>query len=471
MTYPETLEYLYSQLPEYQRIGDKAYKEGLDNSLALDELFNHPHRRYKTIHVGGTNGKGSVSHLLAAILQEAGYRVGLYTSPHLIDFRERIKVNGQMIPKEHVVAFVDRYRSLFEPVMPSFFELTMAMAFLYFAEQAVEVAVVEVGLGGRLDSTNIISPNLSVITNIGRDHVKILGDSLTEIACEKAGIIKPYTPVVIGEAGSGDIEQVFAKRANSLNAPLFFAERKRADFTAERKETDFAMERQTDSTKRQQANHTTEQQTCPTMNRSHSGWLFHADGYPPFTSQLNGWAQDKNARTVLTAVDLMLEQGYQIPREAVLNGFARVVDTTGLMGRWQQLQSSPQAICDIAHNAHGIRYVAEQLQSESYEQLHIVFGMANDKEVDTVLPLLPKEATYYFTRATIDRALNETELADKAYAHGLKGLAYPTVSDAVNAAQKTADKEKDLIFIGGSAFIVAEALPLFSSQIAGQQLS
>jgi dihydrofolate synthase/folylpolyglutamate synthase len=427
MTYPETLEYLYSQMPEYQRIGQKAYKEGLDNSLTLDRIFNHPHQRFKSIHVGGTNGKGSVSHLLAAILQEAGYRVGLYTSPHLIDFRERIKVNGRMVPEEYVVEFVDRYRALFEPVMPSFFELTMAMAFLYFAEQAVEVAVVEVGLGGRLDSTNIISPDLSVITNIGRDHVKILGNSLTEIAAEKAGIIKPRTPVVIGEAGDGDVERVFTERANSLNAPLHFAERKRADFTAE---------------------------------RNHFGWLFHADGYPPFISQLNGWAQDNNARTVLTAVDVLLEKGYTIPREAVLIGFARVVNTTGLMGRWQTISSTPRTICDIAHNAHGIRYLAEQLRSEPYEQLHIVFGMANDKEVDEVLSLMPKEATYYFTRATIDRALNEKKLAAMAAVHGLKGLTYPTVPDAVNAARKTADKERDLLFIGGSAFIVAEALSL-----------
>lgn len=427
MTYPETLEYLYSQMPEYQRIGHKAYKEGLDNSLALDGIFNHPHYRFKSIHVGGTNGKGSVSHLLAAILQEAGYRVGLYTSPHLIDFRERIKVNGQMIPKEYVVEFVDRYKALFEPVMPSFFELTMAMAFLYFAEQAVEVAVVEVGLGGRLDSTNIISPDLCVITNIGRDHVKILGNSLPEIAAEKAGIIKPHTPVVIGEAGSSDVERVFTERANSLNAPLFFAERKRADFIAE---------------------------------RNHFGWLFHADGYPPFISQLNGWAQDKNARTVLTAVDLLLEKGYTIPREAVLIGFARVINTTGLMGRWQTLSSTPRTICDIAHNAHGIRYVADQLRSEPYNQLHIVFGMANDKEVDDVLSLLPKEATYYFTRAAIDRALDEKELATKAAKHGLRGLTYPTVPDAVYAARKAADKERDLLFIGGSAFIVAEALSL-----------
>ncbi len=427
MTYPETLEYLYSQMPEYQRIGHKAYKEGLDNSLALDGIFNHPHYRFKSIHVGGTNGKGSVSHLLAAILQEAGYRVGLYTSPHLIDFRERIKVNGQMIPKEYVVEFVDRYKALFEPVMPSFFELTMAMAFLYFAEQAVEVAVVEVGLGGRLDSTNIISPDLSVITNIGRDHVKILGDSLPEIAAEKAGIIKPHTPVVIGEAGNSDVERVFTEKANSLNAPLFFAERKRADFIAE---------------------------------RNHFGWLFHANGYPPFISQLNGWAQDKNARAVLTAVDLLLEKGYTIPRDAVLIGFARVVNTTGLMGRWQTISSTPRTICDIAHNAHGIRHVAEQLRSEPYEQLHIVFGMANDKDVDDVLSLLPKEATYYFTRAAIDRALNEKELAAKAAAHGLRGLTYPAVPNAVNAARKTADKERDLLFIGGSAFIVAEALSL-----------
>lgn len=429
MTYSETLEYLYNQMPEYQRVGDKAYKEGLDNSLALDAIFDCPHRLYKTIHVGGTNGKGSVSHLLAAILQEAGYRVGLYTSPHLIDFRERIKVNGEMISEEYVVSFVEKYRDQFEPVMPSFFELTMEMAFLYFAQQKVNVAVIEVGLGGRLDSTNIIDPDLSVITNIGLDHMKILGNTLPQIAAEKAGIIKPYTPVVVGEMGGTDIAQVFIDKAKSVDAPLVFAQLYMNNFAAEQKV---------------------------------SGWIFHADGYPSINGQLNGLAQDKNARTVLTAIEVLRELDYHLPKEAVYRGFARVVDVTGLMGRWQLLGSSPKILCDIAHNAHGIRYVVDQLAGERYEQLHIVFGMANDKDTESVLSLLPKDAVYYFTRAAIDRALNENELANRAAIFGLMGSTYPTVADAVDAARKTADKE-DLIFIGGSSFIVADALPLFIS--------
>lgn len=428
MTYNETLEYLYNQMPEYQRIGDKAYKEGLDNSLALDEIFNQPHRRYKTIHVGGTNGKGSVSHLLAAILQESGYRVGLYTSPHLIDFRERIKVNGEMVPKEYVIEFVEKYKDRFEPVMPSFFELTMEMAFLYFAEQAVDVAIVEVGLGGRLDSTNIIDPDLSIITNIGWDHMKILGNTLPKIAAEKAGIIKPYTPIVVGEMGGTDIAQVFIDKAKEVGAPLVFAQLYLNNFAAEREE---------------------------------QGWLFHGDRYSNVKGQLGGPAQDRNARTVLTAVEILREVDYQIPVEAVYSGFAHVVDTTGLMGRWQQLALSPRIVCDIAHNAQGIEYVVDQLKTERYDRLHIVFGMANDKDTDSVLSILPKGAVYYFTRAAIDRALNETELANKAAAYGLEGLTYPTVAEAVEAARKTADKEEDLIFIGGSSFIVADALPLF----------
>lgn len=427
MTYNETLEYLYNQMPEYQRVGDKAYKAGLDNSLALDEIFHYPHRHYKTIHVGGTNGKGSTSHLLAAILQEAGYRVGLYTSPHLVDFRERIRVNGKMVNKEYVIAFVEQYKEQFEPVMPSFFELTMEMAFLYFAEQKVDVAVVEVGLGGRLDSTNVIDPDLSIITNIGLDHVKILGDTLPKIAAEKAGIIKPHTPVVLGEMGSTEVTQVFIDKAKSVNAPLVFAQLYMNNFEAEREE---------------------------------GRWLFHADGYPGLQSELTGSAQDKNARTVLTAVEVLLETGYKIPKEAVYRGFANVIESTGLTGRWHQLQSSPRIICDIAHNAHGIQQVVEQLQSERYKRLHIVFGMANDKDADAMLALLPRNAMYYFTRAAIDRALDETELARKASMYGLQGLTYPTVAHALEAARKNADKD-DLVFIGGSSFIVADALPLY----------
>ncbi|RNC63527.1 folylpolyglutamate synthase/dihydrofolate synthase family protein [Proteiniphilum sp. X52] len=427
MTYDETLDYLYRQMPDYQRIGDKAYKPGLDNSLALDEIFDHPHQRYKTIHVGGTNGKGSVSHLLAAILQESGYKVGLYTSPHLIDFRERIRVNGEMISREFVMDFVEQYREQFEPLMPSFFELTMEMAFLYFAQREVDVAVIEVGLGGRLDSTNIISPDLSVITNIGFDHMKQLGNTLPKIAAEKAGIIKSYTPVVIGEAGNTEVTQVFIDKAQSVNAPIVFAELYMNNFKAERKE---------------------------------AGWLFHANGYPEVKGELKGPAQDKNARTVLTAVEVLLETGYDIPKEAVYEGFANVTAITGLMGRWQQLQTSPRIICDIAHNAHGIRYVAEQLQSENFNRLHIVFGMANDKDINAVLSLLPQKAIYYFTKASVERALDEKIVARQAEARGLKGESFSSVEEAIEAAKENADKN-DLIFIGGSSFMVADALPLF----------
>lgn len=427
MTYNETLDYLYHQMPEYQRVGDKAYKPGLDNSLALDEIFGHPHHQYKTIHVGGTNGKGSTSHLLAAILQEAGYKVGLYTSPHLIDFRERIKVNGEMVSREFVMEFVGQYKAQFEPIMPSFFELTMEMAFLYFAQQEVDVAVIEVGLGGRLDSTNIISPDLGIITNIGFDHMKQLGNTLPKIAAEKGGIIKPYTPVVIGEMGSTDVTQVFIDKAQSVKAPIIFSELYMNNFKAERNE---------------------------------AGWLFHADGYPDVKGELKGPAQDKNARTVLTAVEILLETGYEIPKEAVYKGFANVIHITGLSGRWQQLQASPKIICDIAHNAHGIRYVTAQLQLENYNRLHIVFGMANDKDIEPVLSILPQKAVYYFTRASVERALNEKTLARQAEAHGLTGKSFVSVQEAVEAAKENADKN-DLIFIGGSSFIVADALPLF----------
>ena len=427
MTYDQTIEYLYNQMPEYQRIGLLAYKEGLGNSLALDQIFGHPHTHYKTIHVGGTNGKGSTSHLLAAILQESGYRVGLYTSPHLIDFRERIRVNGEIISKKYVVDFVEKYRDQFEPVMPSFFELTMEMAFLWFAEQEVEVAVIEVGLGGRLDSTNIISPDLSIITNIGFDHMKLLGDTLPKIAAEKAGIIKPETPVIIGEAGDKAVEKVFVEKARSVHAPLLFAEREMKNLSAERKENE---------------------------------WLFHSSEYQSLIGELGGFVQEKNARTVLTAVRQLQQSGYHIPKEAVYKGFSNVTTITGLMGRWQQLQSSPRIICDIAHNAHGLRYVAEQLLAEHYERLHMVFGMANDKDVDSVLAILPKKAYYYFTKASVERAMNENTLRAQAITYGLQGDCYESVKDALNSAKENAG-ENDLIFIGGSSFVVADALPLF----------
>ncbi len=424
MTYNETLRYLYSQMPEYQRIGHAAYKPGLDNSLRLDAIFGHPHRQYKTIHVGGTNGKGSVSHLLAAILQLSGYRVGLYTSPHLVDFRERIRINGRMIPKEYVVNFVEKYRERFEPVMPSFFELTMEMAFLYFAEKKVDVAVIEVGLGGRLDSTNIIAPDLCVITNIGLDHTQYLGGTLPEIAKEKAGIIKPHTPAVIGEADDDAVRLVFTEKAAKEHAPLAFAETGLTDFSAQ---------------------------------RSDGAWLISTSEYPLLKNGLKGLAQEKNSRTTLAALRELRKAGYRIERQAVYDGFLSAAHLTGLMGRWQTLSDSPRTVCDTAHNAHGMRYVAEQLRQEQYEKLHIVLGMVNDKDITAVLRLMPQEAIYYFTKASVERALSETELARQARASGLRGNAFASVSQALEAARKNAGKD-DFIFIGGSNFTVADAL-------------
>ena len=302
MNYEKTVDYLYNQTPAYQRVGQSAYKEGLDNSLALDAHFRHPHRSYRTIHVAGTNGKGSTSHLLAAVLSEAGYKVGLYTSPHLIDFRERIRVDGEMIEKQFVVDFVKNHRKAFEPIMPSFFELTMEMAFLYFQTMKVDVAIIETGLGGRLDSTNIISPNLSIITNIGFDHTHYLGNTLPKIAAEKAGIIKPDTPVVIGEIESDEVKEVFLAKAEEENAPIVFAEETMDNFTSE---------------------------------ITQDGWMLNNDSYHNLKNELGGWVQNKNARTVLTAIHELLKLDYKIPNQAVYSGFANVVKLTGLMGRWQ----------------------------------------------------------------------------------------------------------------------------------------
>ncbi len=426
MNYEETLQYLYSRLPEYQRIGHAAYKEGLDNSLALDAYFDYPHQKYKTIHIGGTNGKGSTSHLLAAILQQAGYKVGLYTSPHLVDFRERIRVNGEMVDKSYVVDFVEKYREAFEPIHPSFFELTMEMGFLYFAEQKVDVAVIEVGLGGRLDSTNIISPDLSVITNIGLEHTQYLGNTLPKIAVEKAGIIKPYTPVVIGEIEDENVRRVFVEKAAAQHAPIVFAENNN-DFHAQ---------------------------------KTSSGWIFQCKEYPGLIDELGGFVQEKNAKTVLTAVEELKKMGYRIPKDAVYNGFAHVVELTGLMGRWQRVQDKPKIVCDTAHNAHGIRYIGKQLESEKYDRLHIVFGVVKDKDLQAILPLLPKNAEYYFTKPSVERALDEKILAKEAANYQLWGHTFDNVAEAVHAAREKAT-ENDFIFIGGSSFVVADALPLF----------
>jgi len=427
MDYKETTEYLYNQLPVYQKTGGSAYKEGLDNSLQLDEYFLHPHRKYKTIHVGGTNGKGSVSHLTAAILQEAGYKVGLYTSPHLIDFKERIRVNGEKISEEYVVDFVERHRKYFEPVEPSFFELTMMMAFKYFADMEVDVAVIEVGLGGRLDSTNIITPDLSIITNISFDHMQFLGNTLPKIAVEKAGIIKKNVPVIIGEA-EDEVRQVFEDTAAKTGAPIIFAE---------------------------------DENIIRSSLKTASGWLFDTKYYSHLKGELSGYAQIKNAATVLCAIKELQKRGYVIPSKAIYSGFAYVNELTGLMGRWQIIQEiNPKIVCDTGHNVAGMKYIVEQLRTERYHTLHFVLGMVNDKDITHILEMLPKKAIYYFTKASIPRSKNERELEALACKYGLTGYSYPTVAEAVQAAKDWA-ANNDFIFIGGSNFVVADALEYF----------
>ncbi len=408
MDYQDTLTYLYNSTPMFQQVGGSAYKEGLENTLALDEHFGHPHRKFRTIHVAGTNGKGSCSHTIAAILQEAGYSVGLYTSPHLVDFRERVRVNGQPIPEEYVIRFVEEERCFFEPLHPSFFELTTAMAFRYFADVEIDVAVIEVGLGGRLDCTNIIRPDLCIITNISLDHTQFLGNTLPQIAREKAGIIKSGIPVVIGET-TPETKSVFQKRAGEVNAPIYFAEEN------------------------------------------------GREDYPGIEYELKGLYQKKNSRTILTALPLLKEAGYRLDEQSVRRGFAHVTELTGLMGRWQKLQDYPTLICDTGHNVGGITYIVEQLKQQAFHNLHIIIGMVNDKDIQGVLALLPEDAIYYFTQASVKRALPANDLQKLAKSAGLKGNCYPDVPSAVRAAQEKSLPE-DFIFVGGSSFIVADLL-------------
>jgi dihydrofolate synthase / folylpolyglutamate synthase len=418
MTYQETIDYLFNCLPVFQHQGASAYKPGLERTIQLDDYLSNPHRKYKTIHVAGTNGKGSVSHSLAAILQSAGYKTGLYTSPHLKDFRERIRVDGEMIPEQAVIDFVARHKSFFEPVQPSFFELTMEMAFDWFATAEVDIAVIEVGLGGRLDSTNIISPELSIITNISFDHMQFLGDTLPKIAYEKAGIIKSGIPVVIGEA-EGEVKEVFVQKAREVGAPLYFAE------------------------------------DCFQLTPSDNG--FYCEKYNEIEVQLKGIYQQKNVATVLTAVDLLRQKQLSLSDKAVREGLSHVADLTGLQGRWQVLQTHPTIVCDTGHNEAGIRCIVQQLEEQKYRRLHIVFGMVNDKDINKVLSLLPQNATYYFTQAAIPRALEAKKLYDLALQYGLNGKIFASVSTAIEAAKEAAN-EDDFIYIGGSTFIVAEAI-------------
>ena len=431
MTYQETIDYLYNVTPLFQNVGAGAYKEGLSNTKALDEHFGHPHRYFKTIHVAGTNGKGSCSHTLAAIFQSAGYRVGLYTSPHLVDFRERIRINGEPIPEQYVVDFVENERAFFEPLHPSFFELATAMAFKYFADELVDIAIVEVGLGGRLDCTNIIHPELSIITNISFDHIQFLGDTLPQIAKEKAGIIKKGVPVVIGEC-TPETRMVFQQKADEVGAPIVFAE-----------DAKFVIS------------------SNPTFKDGHAGRTYQLR--PGIISQttlygeLGGDCQEKNTNTLLHAIRQLVYAGHMFEMEHILNGFANVCSLTGLMGRWQVLRTNPTVICDTGHNVGGLQYITRQLQEMPCKQLRIVMGMVNDKDIHGVLEMLPKEARYYFTQASVKRALPYKEMAQRAAEIGLLGNSYANVPLAFDAACKDADID-DVIFVGGSTFVVADLL-------------
>jgi dihydrofolate synthase/folylpolyglutamate synthase len=408
----------------FQRVGEAAYKANLDNTLRLDRYFGFPHWQFKTIHVGGTNGKGSVSHMLASVLQESGYKTGLYTSPHLKDFRERIKINGEMIPPAYIVDFVARHQPVFAEVAPSFFEMTAAMAFAYFADRQVDIAVIEVGLGGRLDSTNIITPLLSIVTNISFDHVALLGDTLEKIAGEKAGILKPGIPAIIGTRDPAT-DFVFERRARECASSLHFAS------------DNWEVNRHDDN-------------SYDLKNKQ--GIAFH---HLPL--ELKGLYQRKNIPTVLEALLELRKSGLELPDRAIRDGLARVVRNTGLFGRWQELSQAPYTVCDTGHNLDGIAESVAQILTCTYEHLHVVLGMVNDKDISGVLRLLPPEATYYFTKASLPRALNEEVFAGQARAAGLSGQCYPSVAEACAAARKAATA-KDMIYIGGSTFVVAEAL-------------
>lgn len=432
MTYQETIDYLYSQLPMFSRIGSAAYKKDLHNTIELCNALGNPQTKFKSIHIAGTNGKGSTSHMLAAMLQQAGYKTGLYTSPHLKDFRERIKIGDpdgyREVSKTFVVDFVSKTKELSERIEPSFFELTVAMAFEYFAQEAVDIAVIETGLGGRLDSTNIITPVLSVITNIGYDHMNILGDTLEKIAAEKAGIIKPGVPVVIGEY-LPETKPVFINKAKETKSPVYFSQ---------------------DGYIVSNINTSPHQLTCDITSVSNNC-------SENFTLDLNGLYQLKNLRTVVCAEGVLLQLGYNITEEAEKYALANVKKLTGLHGRWDVISEQPMLVVDVAHNEDGIKHLLWQLSAigNQFEKLHIVTGMVKDKDIDKVLALLPKEAAYYFTHAHIPRALPAAELKEKAMAYSLHGNVFDDVNDAIEKAKANASP-KDMILVCGSVFLAGE---------------
>jgi len=404
MNYEASIDYLFSQLPMYQQVGPKAIKKGLTNITALCEKIGNPQNSFSSVHVAGTNGKGSTCSGIASILQEAGYKTGLYTSPHYKDFRERIKLNGQFIPKDAVASFITKYKSHFDKIKPSYFEITVAMAFWYFAEQKVDIAVIETGLGGRLDSTNILDPQLSIITNIGKDHTNVLGNKISAIATEKAGIIKEITPVIIGEYNS-DTAAIFLKIANEKNAELSFANQTEA---------------------------------CP------------------YESDLTGPFQEQNIQTIYASIKKMIEMGCVVSEDNIKTGLKSVVENTQMMGRWQTIDTDPLTIVDSAHNVDSMKIIVKRLK-ELDKKIHFVLGMVKDKDIDGVLKLLPKNAAYYFCKADIPRGLDANKLYEKARQFGLKGDVYPTVDFAFEAAQDEAE-EDDLVFVSGSIFVVAEVL-------------
>ncbi len=428
MNYNQTIDYLFSRLPMYQRIGAAAYKADLKNTIAICQELGNPQNKLKCIHVAGTNGKGSSSHMLSAILQKAGYKTGLYTSPHLIDFRERIKINGKVISKEYIVDFVEKYQTPFEKIEPSFFEWTVGLAFGYFVDQEVDVAVIEVGLGGRLDSTNVINPIVSLITNIDLDHVNLLGDTLKKIAAEKAGIIKARKPVVISQY-QAEVVSVFSERAKELKSPIVFASK---DYKVVGSKIE--------------------------KGKQHINVLHKVNNLTSeYELDLAGTYQQKNILGVLETVKIISEEGFFIGEENIRSGLKNVVKLTGLLGRWQTMQEKPLMICDTGHNEAGIKEVIENLKRYEYKKLHFILGVVNDKDVSSILKLLPKNALYYFTKASVPRALQQEELKQKASEFDLQGEVFATVQEAIKAANKDYKKD-DLIFIGGSNFIVADAL-------------
>lgn len=428
MTYEETIQYLFNSAPLFQHVGGAAYKEGLSTTHILDAHFNHPHNQYKTIHIAGTNGKGSCAHTIAAILQHTGLKVGLYTSPHLVDFRERIRINGEMMPQQYVIDFVEEERSFFEPLHPSFFELTTALAFKYFAEQHVDVAVIEVGLGGRLDCTNIISPILSVITNISFDHTQFLGNTLAQIASEKAGIIKHKVPVIIGECNA-ETRPVFEHKAHEVEAPILFAEDNKEVLSSEFSDL-----------------------------YGHKLRHYTTRSFGDIYGELTGECQIKNTNTILCALH-SLSKIFSVTHEDITYAFEHVCEMTGLRGRWQILQERPTIICDTGHNTGGWQYLAHQLAqiATSGNKLHIVFGMASDKDIERVMSTLPHEACYYWTKASVKRATSEQTIANIATKYDLHGKTYSNVAEAYEAAVNNASTN-DYIYVGGSSFIVADLL-------------